>query len=427
MTTRIVRLAAAVAVAVGAGLVVSAAPAQAHRPTCLGEPATLVGRAHDTTIVGTPGRDVIVSHGDVVAGGGDDLICVLGRGDVSVDAGPGADRVHVDTARGADVRVDLGPGRDVLRGGAGREILVASGSDDIATGGGSDTVGLDTTEGTPFTGRLDLGPGADEVQAAPYSPAVGAVLRGGAGTDRLLLYDLGADLDVDNRAGRVTTAGVRVLDGIESFESFDAWPFSSEETYDLRFRGSRADERLDARAWDHLDVAMGGGVDQVVASRLDDGATLTGGGQAGDALDLSQAVGPLADPVTIDLATGRSSVDGLLPARMTIAGFTRLRFEATIVRFTGSAAPERVTIRACTTNADGGAGADRLDFDRLPASSCGSRAYDGPRLTGGAGDDVLVGSRSTDDTLVGGPGRDRADGRDGVDTCVAERRVSCEA
>jgi hemolysin type calcium-binding protein len=46
-------------------------------------------------------------------------------------------------------------------------------------------------------------------------------------------------------------------------------------------------------------------------------------------------------------------------------------------------------------------------------------------VRGGAGPDRLLGSRN-DDILIGGPGRDLADGAKGSDTCRAEVRRHCE-
>lgn len=71
---------------------------------------------------------------------------------------------------------------------------------------------------------------------------------------------------------------------------------------------------------------------------------------------------------------------------------------------------------------DGGRGADRLRADVWdnPARRAGVTMY------GRAGNDRLVGS-SKADNLIGGGGRDVADGRDGVDHCGTEARTRCES
>ena len=80
-------------------------------PTCFGEPATIVGTPGDDHILGTNGRDVIVSMGGddhVVALGGNDLIC----------AGAGADHV---VAGAGDDRLDGGDAADMCIGNGGRD------------------------------------------------------------------------------------------------------------------------------------------------------------------------------------------------------------------------------------------------------------------------------------------------------------------
>ena len=81
--------------------------------TCQGEAITMTGSAETPLLVGTEGRDVIVSNGsDVLAQGGRDLICVTG-GSVVIDAGKGADDVRIhQTVDGGFI--EGGPGADTL-------------------------------------------------------------------------------------------------------------------------------------------------------------------------------------------------------------------------------------------------------------------------------------------------------------------------
>ena len=112
-------------------------------PTCLGQPATIVGDNGNNTITGTPGRDVILALGgddSVFAGGGRDLVCLgagfdLGvggpKGDV-VKGGLNADRIR--GKGGADVlRGNRGPDR--LRGGRGPDFLNGGPGFDFCRGG----------------------------------------------------------------------------------------------------------------------------------------------------------------------------------------------------------------------------------------------------------------------------------------------------
>src|ERR1700752_924634 len=78
-------------------------PAASARPTCFGDPATIVGTPGDDRIRGTNQPDVIVARGgnDVVRGrGGHDRICA-GRGEDEVHGGTAEDFIR--GSRGADV------------------------------------------------------------------------------------------------------------------------------------------------------------------------------------------------------------------------------------------------------------------------------------------------------------------------------------
>lgn len=78
-------------------------------------------------------------------------------------------------------------------------------------------------------------------------------------------------------------------------------------------------------------------------------------------------------------------------------------------------------LSGCDVVARGGGGNDRLWMtDRKVDRHC-----PGARLHGQQGPDYLQGTKRSD-VLLGGPGRDHADGRAGRDRCVAEHESSCE-
>ncbi|WP_323793191.1 hypothetical protein [Nocardioides sp.] len=88
-------------------------PAAAAPATCQGEAITLMGSAETPLLVGTEGRDVIVSNGsDVLARGGRDLVCVT-EGSAVIDAGKGADDVRIHQAVDA-TSLEGGPGADTF-------------------------------------------------------------------------------------------------------------------------------------------------------------------------------------------------------------------------------------------------------------------------------------------------------------------------
>jgi hypothetical protein len=112
-------------------------PVPAGDQTCQGRVATQVGAK--TKMVGTAGDDVIVSGRSrkVLAGGGNDLVCVTSSRAVTVSGGGGHDLVKGGGA--GDVLAGNG-GDDVLRGGGGADRLVGgAGKDRLLGGGGRDS------------------------------------------------------------------------------------------------------------------------------------------------------------------------------------------------------------------------------------------------------------------------------------------------
>jgi serralysin len=198
---------ATAALAAIAALVVGvSASAASPWPTCLGEPATIVGTDGNDTIVGTSGDDVIASLGgdDVITSGGSsdaDLICGGDGNDtllstpggesfldwavMSGDAGDDHIQGNEDTITEADyedspelVTVDLGAatesgwGHDTLvrvdfvDGSRYNDVLSGSNqSDGLYGGAGDDTIsglgGVDYLDGEAGVNTIDGGPGSD--------------------------------------------------------------------------------------------------------------------------------------------------------------------------------------------------------------------------------------------------------------------------
>jgi Ca2+-binding RTX toxin-like protein len=132
--------------------------------TCQGQTATIEGNT--SKLVGTPGNDVIVAGGDVhhvLAGEGDDLICVVAdrRRRLDVQAGPGADTVDTTAATGHTV-AKMGTGADTFVGGPeldevylDPEPTEPTAVDVVNTGDGFDLLQAESAV------DADLGPGDD--------------------------------------------------------------------------------------------------------------------------------------------------------------------------------------------------------------------------------------------------------------------------
>lgn len=137
------------------------------------DPHRFVGTPGNDVIFGTPGNDVIFGLGgdDVIcAGDGDDYIDG-GDGRDAIDAGAGADIVH---GRGGSDHIWGGPGPDILFGDILDDHLFGEGGNDILIGGhGTDF--MDGGDGNDFL-RGDTGTdtfiGGDGVDTASFATAL---------------------------------------------------------------------------------------------------------------------------------------------------------------------------------------------------------------------------------------------------------------
>ena len=402
-------------------------------PSCLGEPATLVGSPELRTLNGTPSDDVIVTAGAgaVNARSGDDLVCVTGR-TRRMDAGAGADRV---TSSDSDplVFVDLGAGNDSFTGGDRPDyVYTGEGSDQVDTGEGDDqysSAAFDTDVAT-------LGPGNDlAVVSGSNGPDT---LDGGPGHNVLapeICCDVSHDWEFDN----VTEVGI--VDGEPTFHwdnfrqfTFGAWSVEGS----VVFRGSDASEHV--RASQELEygpnieqIDMRGGNDQVTLNGL------VGPASGGPGDDWVRVVGfaderspsSLARRLRVDLAEGRLVLDDGSVRTVSIPGFENVEVSDFVTAVVGGDdQPNRIVVgRACLARVHAAGGTDILQA--RAGENCAKLLagfFEVPRsirADGGAGTDLLQG-RGTPDRLLGGPGFDAVDGREGDDTCQAEISANCE-
>ena len=364
--------------------ITQSAPAATAAETCGGETATVVGPGTAGVLVGTPGDDVIVTHGatDVDALGGDDLICPSETtADLSIDAGDGADRVlaySVDptgdrrsAARALPVvAIDLGPGDDVAH------VI----SDD------------GRTTGTPETGAVD-----------DYT------VDGGVGRDRLFL-DTWLQQDID----RYEDGGVEVdlTSGTATLSEFIEVGFTGIERYRVEAQGlayvlgSDGPDDLEVSGCGTL-VRAGRGSDTIRS--LEPRTDVAEGNRCRNDSDRVEILGG-AHGDRIDLETAGTAVGG----------------SGADVIVTSDNCGAFVHHDTCGVEVYGGPGNDRL----VGGLSNGERDM----LHGGPDDDALYGygdrdqliGASGDDRLYGGAGPDTAAGGTGRDLCRAEVRTACE-
>ena len=252
-----------------------------------GRPIGVIGSAHDDTLLGTVGRDV------VDAGAGDDTVVTGDGADVVAPDSPGrtSSGWRID-----DDRSEPGsqPGDDTVSTGSGSDgVWVQRGADVVR--GGADVDRLTSYSPDPGT-RLLGGEGKDRLIGEGHSTLLGqsgddalegvvvtgspATWDGGAGRDSLTLTVPGrAGLDqlrIDVPARRVLGDGVRLasLIGIERFGSYSRIGLAE-------FVGGRADEQFRSSAR-RVRARGGAGSDTLAGSGS---ADLLDGGPGRDRLD----------------------------------------------------------------------------------------------------------------------------------------------
>lgn len=348
--------------AVGAG----PTPAQVTPGRCQGEPATMIGAPTRATVVGTEGRDVIISNGsDVDARGGADVICVSG----------------------GSTYVDGGDGRDSLRIHAVTDATMLSG------GSGTDTLDVVARVVAPWTIDVPL-------QRISTGGSTGGATGGSTGGASAAITDL-----EHYRLGGSTWSS-------------------------LVFSGGPGADLLDLTGETHprtgrpLSVDLGPGNDtlRLLPGQADPSEYLFAG-RGRDAITLVRPGKRALRSVFGSTRHHSYSIDGTVDA--VFLGFENIAAE-NFSEITLEAGNDDNVLRAvgCQARLTDSSGDDVLRFVR--ARSCRPADRGGATMQARYGDDLLIGSTS-DDTLDGGSGRDVARGGDGTDRCVAEVRRGCES
>jgi Ca2+-binding RTX toxin-like protein len=389
-------------------------PAEAARPRCDGEAATIVGTPGRDHLVGTEGPDVIVGLGErdkIDGGGGDDVICGGDGNDVLL-GGPGDDRVYGERAglrydRGgshlAPNRVVGGPGDDYLDGGLDTRRTDEGGYwGTISYTSSRKSVRIDLTGGRRGT---VTGQGHDVVRVRS------AVIYEGSRHDDVLLGSPRADFLVGD-VGDDELHGGDGNDVLETEADDLRGPADDDIAYGdagkddiITFKGSdvvhggAGNDNLGTFSRQPTQVYGEDGDDDVLLTITADPGYVVDGGAGHDTVELTTPEGysGRGATVTLDAATGAVTRDGVRTG--TVASADELTLDSSFAWvYDGTAGPDLVT-----------AGYSH------PLTA---RTY--------GGDDVVEGS-SKDDHIDAGDGNDSVAGADGSDTCLnAEKVDSCE-
>jgi Ca2+-binding RTX toxin-like protein len=435
--------------------------------TCQGRTATLVGSPHRDTLTGTAGDDVIVSNGstEVVAGDGDDVVCVTGQappGDYgrSVDAGSGDDDVVASLGKDELLFVSLGAGADRFTGGRESDIVTGGtfGSDDGYEPDDSDADVIDAgAAGADLILVGDGGPLTDRVRvrsprASVYAYASGLVDDGSLSGESWSTLAWVDDSEAGNGAWALDLrSGTAALDGTPTlaWTGFGRFVWAVPGTVEVQ-----GTDDADVVAGPLVGGQLGAGDDTVAVwsskSDRDRHVTPLDGGPGRDVIRVfatargDETVGTggglvpfTPSDVTVDVARQRAAFG--TGESLGLAGFEWYGAEtAGVATLIGSSGDDALYGAACDLRMRGGSGDDNLrqvpkvgsaGFTEPSCSSDGSAPV--AHLSGGAGDDVVSAAAARSvvrggagtDVLMGGNGRDRLSGGPGDDRLLGEDRA----
>ena len=362
---------------------------------------SLLGGAGNDTIVGMAGADVLRggTDADDLRGGdgadsifgdaGDDLL-FGGMGDDQLDGGADDDDLFGeagdDELQGAtgDDSLEGGTGNDTLGGGDGDDTLLGELGDDVARGdGGSDIIegndGMDSLFGGAGDDTVDGGNHDDFVIGGSLTGIDGAdVLRGGLGNDLLI---------GDNGSVSGTFGAFTAMTRGQSAGGNDT--IQGEEGDDTLF-GGRADDALygaletGAVTGTDNDLIFGDGGEVIVAGGLTQRAfTRDEGGEGNDTL-----IGEMGDDVMLgglgaDEMSGGSGADVALGDRGAV-DYDLDGDDSDLDRITDE-------LSEMQTLAASGGQFEEVGGVLVGGQNSGPDPLDGDTITGGIGDDILVG------------------------------------
>ena len=355
---------------------------------------TLIGGTGDDQVFGEAGNDRMIwnpGDGSDLFEGGD------GNDTAEVNGGNGAETFTI-TANGSRVRFDrVTPAPFFLDIGTTENLVVnANGGDDTITAGNG-LAGLIklTIDGGAGNDTITGGDGDDRLLGGDGND----LITGGRGNDTALL-GAGDDTFVWNPGD-----GSDVVEGQDGIDTLVFNGANINEKIDISANGSRVrltrdigTVTMDLNGIEHIQLNALGGADNITVNDL------SGTGVTQVAIDLASPPGSgagdlAADSVTVNATKGDDVIEVLgQDGSLTVAGLPEL------VTISASEATDALVVA-------GGAGNDTLSAMTLPALNTMLT------LDGGAGNDVLLGSRG-DDRLLGGDGKDFVDGNQGNDIAL---------
>jgi len=401
--------------------------------------AQLFGGAGNDVLTGGSGADLLFggAGNDTLLGkGGNDLL-FGGAGNDVLTGGDGDDQVF---GEGGNDRMIWNPGddSDLFEGGDGvdtAEINGGNGSETFTITANGTRVRFDRLDPAPFF--LDIGTtenlvlnanGGDDTITAGNGLAglIKLTIDGGSGNDTItggdgndtLIGGDGNDLIIGGRGNDTAQLGAGDdtfvwnpgdgSDVVEGQDGIDTLVFNGaniNEKIDISANGSRVrltrdigTVTMDLNGIEHIQLNALGGADNITVNDL------SGTGVTQVAIDLASPPGSgagdlAAHSVTVNATKGDDVIEVLgQDGSLTVAGLPEL------VTISASEATDALVVA-------GGAGNDTLSAMTLPALNTMLT------LDGGAGNDVLLGSRG-DDRLLGGDGKDFVDGNQGNDIAL---------
>jgi Ca2+-binding RTX toxin-like protein len=371
--------------------------------------ASIDGGLGNDTLIGSAGNDVIIggTGSDLLAGGaGDDIFRIEGndsgydcfQGDAGIDlilGGAGDDVIRVNNFSGAYMveKIDGGLGNNILSGTQYNDTIDLSGTELVNIASIDGGLGNDTLIGSAGNDIIIGGTGSD-------------LLAGGAGDDIFKIE--GNDSGYDRFQG---DAGIDIILGGAGDDVIRVNNFSGAYTVEKIdggignniLAGTQYNDTIDLSGTELVNIASiegGAGNDTLIGSAGNDviiggtGSDLLAGG-AGD--DIFQIIGSDSG---YDRFQGDAGIDIILGG----AGDDVIR----VNNFSGAYTVEKI---------DGGLGNNILAGtqynDTIDLS--GTELVNIASIEGGAGNDKLIGSYSSD-TLDGGAGNDTLIGGKGNDT-----------